>query len=106
MRQTLVLLVLAAVLNPACSPDPSPDPTVEIFVTPSAYVVATQSFVSPSDAARHALSLHPRVISVPSCAAMPTKRVTELVSALDARPTEVTLSLSVVPDGSRGCPSS
>ena len=100
--RAVVVLSLGALVS-ACSPSEPPARSVELFVTPTAFVVDGTPMVSASEAAEAALKKEPTILLIPSCGAMETKRVLDIMASLKGKHS-ARIVMSVVGPGERGCP--
>jgi hypothetical protein len=96
------LLLLGALVS-ACSPNEPAERTVELFVTPTAFAVDGVAVATAAEAADAAIKKAPAVLLVPTCGAMETKRVVDVMAGLQGKH-NARVVMSVVGPGERGCP--
>jgi hypothetical protein len=95
--------VLALLLLSGCAQVPVRTSNAELFVTPTAFLVDGVPFATADDAVAHLMLKNPADVSLPSCGAMPTSRVLDVMRLLRER-FKGHLIVSVVGESERGCP--
>lgn len=95
---TLAFLVMLS----ACT-SKSADRETELFITPESFIVDGTAYPTADAAATAVQQKAPAFLSIASCSAMQTKRITDAMTSLQGKH-GAQVQMSAVQPGQRGCP--